>query len=334
MVIQKLFIKTTDENEIKKHIIFSYDKPLSLFMTILGGYLSLKYLNMSPKFDAIITNIFRSTIIFSTAWGLCNFSSAKSILFKRLTTRLNLEEDDVLVPFLSKAIQFIIVALAISIIAQEWGYDFNGFVAGLGIGGLAIALAAKEVVSNLFSGIILITEKPFVKNDWIKTPSVEGIVIDINLRSTTVRTFAQAMVTVPNSKIANEPITNWSRMGKRQVSFRIGIKNNLSSVKMKEVVDSIREMLKNHNEVNQDVIMVYLDEFKEERMEVFIYFFTNTTIWAEYLSVRQDINLQIKEILEKNEVPFASPVQTINIETVETPKPLETKENNDILKVK
>ncbi|MFP3359363.1 mechanosensitive ion channel family protein, partial [Planococcus sp. SIMBA_143] len=127
--------------------------------------------------------------------------------------KYNVKIDHILIPFFSKALRLIIVAIGISVIAQEFEYDINGFVAGLGIGGLAFALAAKDALANLFGGIIIITEKPFTIGDWIKTPSVEGTIEDISFRSTKVRTFAQALVTVPNATLSNEAITNWSKMG-------------------------------------------------------------------------------------------------------------------------
>ncbi|MFA1822484.1 mechanosensitive ion channel family protein [Virgibacillus oceani] len=119
----------------------------------------------------------------------------------------------------SRTLRIVIIAISFSIIAQEFGYDVNGFVAGLGIGGLAFALAAKDALANMFGGIIIITKKPFTIGDWVLTPSVEGTVEDISFRSTKVRTFAQALVTVPNATLSNEPITNWSKMGKRQITF-------------------------------------------------------------------------------------------------------------------
>ena len=99
-------------------------------------------------------------------------------------------------------------------VAQEWDYRIDGFIAGLGLGGLAFSLAAKDTLSNVFGGLVVILDKPFSIGDWIKTPSVEGTVEDISFRSTKVRTFAQALVTVPNATLANEPVTNWTRMGK------------------------------------------------------------------------------------------------------------------------
>lgn len=169
--------------------------------------------------------------------------------------RFNIDIDDLLIPFLSKALRFVIVAISISIIAQEFDYDVGGFVAGLGLGGLAFALAAKDAIGNLFGGIVIITEKPFTIGDWIKTDSVEGTVEDITFRSTRVRTFADALVTVPNATLANESIINWSEMGKRQITFDLRLTYDTPRDKVERVVEQIDLLLKNHSGIDQETIL-------------------------------------------------------------------------------
>src|SRR5699024_2676243 len=171
---------------------------------------------------------------------------------------------------------------SLSIIAQVFGYPVNGFVAGLGLGGLAFSLAAQDALANLFGGFVIITERPFTIDDWILTPSVEGTVEDITFRSTKVRTFAQALVTVPNSTLANEPITNWSKMGKRQIAFDLRVTYDSPVVKIKEVVKKIETLLKTHDGIHQETIFVKLNEFKENGADIMLYFFTKTTAWDEY----------------------------------------------------
>ncbi|MEH7389737.1 mechanosensitive ion channel family protein [Bacillus sp. JJ1474] len=229
---------------------------------------------------------------------MLNLSSSSSLLFKKINaSKYNIEFDEILIPFLSKALQFLIVAISISVIAQEFNYDVNGFVAGLGLGGLAFALAAKDAIGNLFGGIIIITEKPFSIGDWIKTNSVEGIVEDISFRSTKVRTFAQALVTVPNATLANEAIMNWSKAGKRQITFNLKLPQDTSQEKLKSVVQQIENYLKNNPDIHQDTIYVTFDQYKE--MEIFINFFTVTVEWGEYLKIKEVFNYKIMDILEQ-----------------------------------
>src|SRR5690625_661254 len=182
-----------------------------------------------------------------------------------------------LIPFLSRALQVIIIAISISVILQEFNYNIGGFITGLGLGGLAFSLAAQDALKNLFGGIVIITEKPFTIDDWILTPSVEGTVEDISFRSTKIRTFAQALVTVPNATLANEPITNWSKMGKRQITFNLSLTYDTPKEKIEHVVRQVEYLLKNHPEIHPETIFVNFDHYKENGIDIFLYFFTKTT---------------------------------------------------------
>ena len=224
---------------------------------------------------------------------------------------INLKIDKILLPFLSKVIRFIIIVLALSVILQEWDYDINGFIAGLGLGGLAFALAAQQTLANLFGGIVIITDKPFSIGDWILTPSVEGTVQDINFRSTKVRTFAQAVVTIPNATLANEPITNWTRMGKRRITFNLGVTYSTPKEKLEICVQEIKNMLQKHPGIHPETIFVNFDSFGASSLDIFLYFFTKTTNWGEFLQIKEDVNLKIMSILEKEGVSIAIPSTSI-----------------------
>src|SRR5690625_1589064 len=218
-----------------------------------------------------------------------------------------MQVDQILIPFISRGIRVVIVAIGISIIAEIFNYNISGFVAGLGLGGLAVALAAQEVLANLFGGFVIITEKPFTIGDWILTPSVEGTVEDISFRSTKVRTFAQALVTVPNATLANEAITNWSEMGKRQITFNLHLTYDTPKESIERVVQSIRDLLKNHPEIHQETIFVSVDEYQEDGLAILLYFFTTTTDWGKYLEIREEINLAMLEIIEQEGAQIAIP---------------------------
>ncbi|MEH7123882.1 mechanosensitive ion channel family protein [Bacillus sp. JJ1773] len=284
--------------EFLSQILIAFEKPAQWLFIITGLYFSVQYFPYFNHANPLFLKIIRSSIILIISWGLLNLSSSSSLLFKKINaSKYNIEFDEILIPFLSKALQFLIVAISISVIAQEFNYDVNGFVAGLGLGGLAFALAAKDAIGNLFGGIIIITEKPFSIGDWIKTNSVEGIVEDISFRSTKVRTFAQALVTVPNATLANEAIMNWSKAGKRQITFNLKLPQDTSQEKLKSVVKQIENYLKNNPDIHQDTIYVTFDQYKE--MEIFIDFFTVTVEWGEYLKIKEVFNYKIMDILEQ-----------------------------------
>ncbi|NLL52525.1 MAG: mechanosensitive ion channel family protein [Peptococcaceae bacterium] len=312
----KLIVKLTKKapTEVLTNIMLAFEGPIRALFVIIGIYLAFLYLSLSSISSVLLIRVLRSVLVILVAWGLYNLSSTSSSFFERLARKLNIEVDKIILPFLSKLLRFIIIVMAISIIASEWEYNVGGFVAGLGLGGLAFALAAQESLKNFFGGVVIITEKPFSIGDWIKTPSVEGVVEDITFRSTKIRTFAQALVTVPNSTLANEPITNWTKMGKRQITFNLRIAYDTPRHKIKACVKRIDKMLRNHEGIDQDFILVRFDEFKTDCLEIFLYFFTKTTSWEEYLRVREDVNLKIMEILEIEGVSIAFPSQNIYLE--------------------
>lgn len=313
--IFKLILKITKKTptDFFTHVFLAFEKPLRWLFVIIGIYVAVTYFPYIKQTNPTFIAFFKSSIVILITWGLYNLSSSTSVLFEKLNKRLNIEIDQILIPFLSKAIRFVIIAISLSVIAQQFGFDVNGFVAGLGLGGLAFALAAKDAIGNLFGGIIIITEKPFSIGDWIMTPSVEGTVEDISFRSTKIRTFAQALVTVPNATLANESITNWSRMGKRRINFELGVTYETPKATLKKVIKRLEKMLKEHPEIHQETIFVKFDEYKQNSLAIFFYFFTKTTVWEEYLNVKQDVNFKIMDILEEEGVSVAFPTRTLHV---------------------
>ncbi|WP_349408909.1 mechanosensitive ion channel family protein [Pseudalkalibacillus sp. SCS-8] len=329
--IFRLISNLTDKSstQVLHKILLAFERPLNVFFIFLGFYVAYQSLEISEDYVQLPLRLFRSSVILMISWGLVNLSSSSSILFTRFQHRLDLQVDQILIPFVSRVLKFVIIAISISVLAQEWGYDVNGFVAGLGIGGLAFAFAAKEALGNLFGGIVIIIERPFSIGDWIQTPSVEGVVEDINFRSTQVRTFADALVTVPNADIANDPITNWTRMRKRRVFFNLGVTYTTPKEKIETCVKQIKTLITEHPEVHPDFIEVRFDKYNDSSLDIMIYFYTKTTAWVNYLEVKEDINLRIMEILDREGVSVAFPSRSIYMEKDGESSPFTNKANID-----
>lgn len=308
-IILKLSKKTP--SDFLYYVCLAFEHPARWLFAIIGLYLSLGFFPFIDQSNPLILKLIRASIIALFSWGLLNLSSASSQVFTKLKEQFDLKIDQLLIPFLSKALQVIIISISISVIAQEFGYDVNGFVAGLGLGGLAFALAAKDAIANLFGGIVIITEKPFSIGDWIMTPSVEGTVEDITFRSTKVRAADQALVTVPNATLANQAIKNWSKMGKRQITFRLGLTYDTPKEKLESAVEKINDLLRNHKDIHPETIIVTFDQYNESSLDIFLNFFTNTTVYGEYMKVKEDINFKIFEIIEEEGISFALPSRTL-----------------------
>ena len=181
--------------KVDDKLVLAFVKPIRLLILVLGIYAALMYLPLSNSLDLFVSRFFRSLLIVILAWGASDIAGTDSVLSEKFREKLQL--DSILVAFFLNVVKFIILALAIVLIAHEWDYDVNGFIAGLGLGGLAFALAAKDALANIFGGIVIIMEKPFTIGDWVETHDVEGMVEEISFRSTRFRTVTQALVTVP-----------------------------------------------------------------------------------------------------------------------------------------
>lgn len=295
--------------------VHAFEKPMRAFFAVMGAYLAITYL-VPPVSTLlpVVHRLFRSSIIILVGMGIYNLSASSSSLLEGISKRVGLDESSMLIPFLSKLLRFIIGAIVITAVGAEWGFSINGVVAGMGLGSLAIALAAKETLSNILGGIIIILEKPFSKGDWILTPSAEGVVEDITFRSTKIRTFADAIVTVPNALVSDQPITNWSRMGKRRITFSVGVALNSDSERLRTAVERIENNLRQNEAVDQGTILVRFRDFNESSLGILLYFFTKTTVWAQYLLVQQEVNWMIMKVFEEEGIKLAYPAQRIFVE--------------------
>ena len=308
----KLCSRTPVNNDI--HLLQAFQGPLQHLIVLLGAYLALK--NYLPQnYDIFLHDLFGSAVVILIVSGLYEAIDIYVNDENKLNRLFNKQVDKILIPFFSKMIKLLIIALAFVVIASRWGYDVNGFIAGLGLGGLAFALAAKDLLANIFSGIILITDKPFNIGDWIKASDVEGTVQDINFRSTKIKRFDNSLVIVPNSSLTNAPITNFSKRTMRRITFNLTVKYDTSSEKLKKCIERIQGLLVEHSGADTESVTIKFDSFGDCALNILVFFFTTTIVWEEYLNIKQDINFGIMEILEDEGVEIALPSTRVYVET-------------------
>lgn len=289
--------------------------PLQTSIIFLGAYGASSWLPY-PVLQRFVDLCLKTFVTFLIFWILYRLVDAFSHLFHLFSSKFGKELHSDIQNFLTKTMRVIIIALGVMAILQEWGINVSAFVASLGLGGLAFALAAKDTVANLFGSLVIFGDRPFKVGDWVETPLVEGFIEEIGIRSTKVRTFAQALVSVPNATLANTPITNWSRMGKRRIRTRIGLTYNTTVEQMQAIVGDIKTMLKHHPEIHQETILVNFDEFENSALSIFLYCFTKTTVWNDYLHVKEDVNFKIMQIVAKHGTSFAFPSQSLYVESL------------------
>ena len=208
-----------------------------------------------------------------------------------------------------------IMILAAMMILQTMGFSISGILAFGGIGGLAVGFAAQDLLSNFFGGFILYFDRPFAIGDWIRSPDreIEGTVIKIGWRITTILTFDKRPLYIPNSLFSQISVENPSRMSNRRIKETIGLRYDDAS-KVEPIIKKVKEMLQNHPDIdNEKTLIVNFNTFASSSLDFFIYTFTKTTNWIEFHDVKQDVLLKIIKIVEENGAEFAFPTSTMHL---------------------
>lgn len=343
-IVNKFSKEKNSNDDAKNHMFKAIKKPILWILMAYAIELCLGvfyYPNIVPlKF----ANYFSIVYILLTTWFvIAIFDCYGVILLGKIAQKSGRKE---VINLIIKIIYFIIVIIAILLILSKMGFDISTIIASLGIGGLAVALATKDIIANFFASIMLLFDNSFSQGDWIVCGDVEGTVVEIGLRKTTVRTFDNALVFVPNSTIMASNVKNWNRrkVGRR-IKMEITIDYSSTPAQIRKCLDEIKTMLKNHpliakpedsatnsrdfrmknkqNMVSVDDLAGYksnlfvvLDEFADSSINILVYCFSKSVIWGEFLDTKQDVMLKIMDILEKNGVNFAFPSQSVYIEKI------------------
>lgn len=304
-VLRKITTKT--KNNLGDLILTALEKPAQIFIFGLSVWMALSILALPLTIQATFNRLFRTFFIVVLFYFFYKAADCVAILFGNFVNKSEKKVSPVLTGLFRKSLKVVIIIIEIFMIIKEWGFDVTGLITGLGIGGLAISLAAKDAASNFLGSVTIMADKTYDIGDWIQTDSVEGFVEEIGFRSTKIRTFSNALTIVPNSILSNEPVTNWTKMGKRRVSFNLNIPINTPSEKITDLLNRIRDLLENHEGVNQDYKVVQLNGFEDASLKVLVYYFTKTTAYLNYLEVSEDINIKIIKIFEEVGVKILPP---------------------------
>lgn len=340
-LISKIF--KIGKNDHFMHLLEKLTKPLVVLFYIYGCWLcSLVAFYPAPIMPIVLT-IFGvlNTIVF-TWLVLTILNGYGMMIISKIAQKSGKKE---VVNLMLKIAYFIIIFIAILIILAKLGFDISAIIASLGIGGLAVALAAKDIIANFFASVLVLFDNSFSQGDWVVVDGTEGTIVETGLRKTAIRTFDNSLVFVPNSKIMNANIKNWSKrkLG-RKIGLTIGIEYGASTEQIQNILNDLREMLKNHPEIAQpqidssvnqkdfhstyrqnmvsvddldgykNTLFVYLDEFASSSINIVIYCFSKTVVWGEFLRVKEDVMLKAMQIVEKNGSGFAFPSTSLYVE--------------------
>lgn len=288
--------------------------PAQAFIISIGLYFALFVLRLPREpYDLFhfVNQSYKVALSFIAVWTVYRLTDLVAELINRYFSKEDESMAQQIAPLVRQALRVTVVIIGGIMIVQNLGYSVGSLLAGMGIGGLAIALAAQDTLANLFGTFVMFTDQPFKVGDWIEFKGVDGDVEQVGFRSTKIRTWSKSLVSIPNKLFASEIIENWSAMPKRRVKMTLGLTYDTPPEKMEEYLSRLRDLLANDEAVDQSFFLVNFTDYGPSSLNIMVYYFTVTTVWKEYLHARERINLQFMRMAREVGVSFAFPSQTV-----------------------
>jgi MscS family membrane protein len=224
--------------------------------------------------------------------------------------------DDQLVPLVRKSLKILVVVGGALFVLQNMEVDVGSLLTGLGIGGLAFALAAKETLANFFGSIMIFVDRPFQIGDWVVVKGAEGIVEEVGFRSTRVRTFYNSVITVPNAHFTDAQIDNYGKRQYRRVFTTLNLTYDTTPEQMQAFCEGVRAIIRANEFTRKDYYEVHMSAFGAHSLDVMVYFFFRVPSWSDELRERHNVFLEIMRLAKSLGVQFAFPTQTLNVDYV------------------
>lgn len=300
------------------------DERIRKVVSQLAGYLllalaidlSARILEFPPDVMTLVLRVTRTLVVISVALLVARLIDTLVLSRRQVYLLTGLSVDEALLPFIRTGAQLVVLALGLVIVIQVWGYDVTGLIAGLGLGGLAISLAAQDTLSNIFGFAAIVSDRPFVVGEYIKTKDVEGAIERVGLRSTRVRQLDQAVVSVPNSMLVGSAILNWSRLSRRKVELTLGVTYRTSPDQMQALLENLRGLLADRRTVDQDSVVVFFVGFADSALNILVRCYVNIADWKEFSAEKERILIDIMRAVEDHGLQLAFPSTSIYVENL------------------
>ncbi len=324
------------DEDLKLYIKKSIGRPLIFALYLLSIHISIYILIKDNKLLNEITPWINTFYIGILTWAVYSLlSNSISNFAQHLVDKYPNVRKEMIV-FILRIIKIVLILLVILFLFTQLGIDIKAIAASLGVGGIAIALASKDTLTNFFGSLSIMADNSFSQGDWIVANNVEGTIVDIRMRTTRIRTFDNAMITIPNSELANTPIKNYSkrRIGRRiKMSISITYESNINDIV--NLKNDIQKMLENHPDIaieedsvyrkskkfeaikREDLqgvkrtLLVYINEYDSSSINILIYCFSKSPVWEDWLSVKEDVIVKVNNLVIKNNCEFAYPTRTL-----------------------
>ena len=308
-------------------------KPIGLFIMLSIIYLGASHIQYPPSWNLgnveefglkmMVSKVYVLIYVISIFWILLKvIDYVGLILFARAEKTEN-KMDDQLIPFIIEIAKILTYIFALFIImGNVFDVNITALATGLGIGGIALAMASKESLENLLGSFTIFFDRPFTVGDMVTVGSVTGRVEKVGFRSTRIRTFDRSLVTVPNKKMIDAELDNLGMRPIRRVKFSVGLTYHTSIEQIKKIVADMQTMIDNHprttnaegKKSKDKEGKVRFDEFGDSSLNIFVLYYVDSPKWADLIDVRQDVNYKIMEIVKKHHSDFAFPSTTVYLQ--------------------
>jgi len=306
-IIQKITSKT--KNRFDDILFRVLETPVLLGIALLAIWFAAARLELPPKVDKIILHAYHLLVVLNITWFVARLISAliEEFLIPASTSRSFIDAN--LIPLFKRSVLIVTWSIGVIMALNNAGVNVGTLIAGLGIGGLAFALAAQDTIKNIFGGFTIFTDRPFRIGDRIKVDGFDGFVEDIGIRSTRLRTLEKRLVTIPNYKIVEASVENISAEPMRRVMLKLGLTYSTSSAKMEEAISILKAIPSKVEGVTDKDLAVFFSDFGESALMITFIFFVKRG--ADVVQVPSNVNFEILKAFNSAGLEFAFPTQTV-----------------------
>jgi len=306
--LKKLAAKT--ETTLDDKLFPAMEQPTATFIMVTGIFAALKVLKLAPGTDSYMAA--GSTVAFSLVifWALLRAFNA--VLDHAHEVALEKQMGvAAFMPWIKKSLVAVFVVLGVLLTVQSLGYNVSTILQGLGIGGLAFALAAQDTIANLFGSVVVAIDQPFKIGETVKIGTNTGLVEDIGLRSTKLRLMDKSLVVIPNKSVAAEAITNLSRFTGRRIEQVLGLTYDTTPAQMEELVKELRRLIESESAVEANSVHVYFRDYSASSLDIWLAYIVKDADFAKHMALRQRLNFAFMRAVDSRGLAFAYPSQTV-----------------------
>lgn len=316
--------KVFSRNKFATEFDTLFKKPIKALFELVFIYIAFYSIQLPPEVNisifkgvtvsGFITIIYDLFLVSVITWLLLRVVEYISLVLADKALETEDTTDDQLVGFFKELVKFSVIIIAIFFtLGAVFKMNIAAVVTGLGLGGLAIALAAQDTLSNLLASFIIFMDKPFKAGELITSNDITGTIEKVGFRSTRIRTLDKSLVTLPNQALINNPLNNITLSSYRRVKFSIGVLYGTTSTQIETICNEINKYLLAHEKIDNDITVRFSD-FGASSLDIQILFFVNTNSWDLMMEVKQEVNYEVMKTVERNGTDFAFPTQTLHIE--------------------